>query len=121
MNATGPASGPDPHATVRQLVRSYWVSQSIGVAACLGVADLLADGPSGSDELSGLRGAHPRSLFRLLRALAGVGLRRHLDDDRFELTPTGQCLQSDVPGSLRRYATFFCGDPPAPSRSPAPP
>lgn len=110
MNATGPPSRPDPHATVRQLVTGYWISQSIGVAARLSVADRPADGPRGSDELSRLCGAHPPSLFRLLRPLAGVRLLRQLDDDRFELTSTGQYLRSDVGGSLRRYATFFCGD-----------
>ena len=41
-----------PFAAVMNLVNGYRVSQAIHVAAALGVADLLKDGPRSSDDLA---------------------------------------------------------------------
>ena len=93
-----------PGATLGRLIVGFQVSQAIHVAATLGVADLLADGPRTSDELAVATNAHAGSLYRLLRALASVGVF-HEDDGRcFSLTPMGALLRSDVPGSLRGWA-----------------
>ena len=93
-----------PGATLGRLIVGFQVSQAIHVAATLGVAALLADGPRTSDELAAATSSHPRSLYRLLRALASVGVF-HEDDGRcFSLTPMGALLRSDVPGSLRGWA-----------------
>ena len=54
-----------PSATLRRLVNGYQASQAIHVAATLGVADHLADGPRTSDELAAAVGAHAESLYRL--------------------------------------------------------
>jgi hypothetical protein len=86
------------------MVTGYWISQAISVAAKLGVADLLKDGPRPVDELARTTGSHPRSLFRLLRALASVGIFAADDRGRFGLTPLADCLRSDVPGSQRAMA-----------------
>ena len=93
-----------PGATLGRLIVGFQVSQAIHVAAALGVADLLADGPRTSDELAAATNAHSGSLYRLLRALASVGVF-HEDEGRlFSLTPMGALLRSDVPGSLRGWA-----------------
>ena len=93
-----------PGATLGRLIVGFQVSQAIHVAAALGVADLLADGPRTSDELAAATNAHSGSLYRLLRALASVGVF-HEDEGRlFSLTPIGALLRSDVPGSLRGWA-----------------
>lgn len=97
-------------AALRSLITGHWVAQAIRVAAELGVADLLAGGPRTSGDLAEATGSHPRSLFRLLRALAGAGVFEQLDDDRFALAPVGECLRADVPDSLRAYAMVFAGD-----------
>ena len=52
-------------------------------------------------------GAHPRDLYRLLRALASLGIFAETTDGRFQLTAFAQTLRSDVPGSLRGVALFF--------------
>src|SRR5262245_9110368 len=90
-----------PSAALLQMVTGYWVSQAIYVAAKLGIADLLKDGPKNDDELSQATGAHVRSLYRLLRALASVGVFAEAEDGRFGLTPLGEYLQTGVPGSVR--------------------
>jgi O-methyltransferase/methyltransferase family protein len=95
-----------PGATLGRLIVGFQVSQAIHVAATVGVADLLADGPRTSDELAAATNAHPGSLYRLLRALASVGVF-HEDEGRgFTLTPMGALLRSDVPGSLRGWAVY---------------
>jgi hypothetical protein len=80
------------------------VTQLIYVAAKLGIADQLKDGSKSSEELAESVGAHPRALFRVLRALASLGIFAENAENRFELTPLGALLQSEVPGSLRAYA-----------------
>jgi hypothetical protein len=102
----------DPHEqspalALRRLVDGYQVSQAIHVAATLGIADLLYDGPRSSDELAAATGAHPRSLYRLLRALASVGVLDEAQDRRFALTPLGDCLRSDAPESVGGWAAFI--------------
>jgi O-methyltransferase domain/Dimerisation domain len=95
-----------PAATLTRLVLGFQVSQAIHVAATLGVADLLADGPRTTDALAAETDTHAPSLYRLLRALASVGILHEDAGRRFSLTPTGELLRSDVPGSLRGWAAF---------------
>jgi hypothetical protein len=52
----------------------YWVSQALYVAAKLGVADLLADGPRPVEALASATQTDAPSLRRVLRALASVGV-----------------------------------------------
>lgn len=98
---------PDPAITIRRMVEGYQVSQAIHVAATLGIADLLADGSRTSDELAAATGTHPPTLYRLLRALASVEVLHEFDGQRFELTPLGQPLRSDVADSIVGWAAFI--------------
>ena len=98
----------EPAAALRQLVHGYRVSQAIHVAATLGLADLMRDGARGSDELAAATGAHPLALYRVLRALASVGVFREEADRRFALTPLGDCLRSDAPQPVAPWAAFIC-------------
>src|SRR5215471_365388 len=82
-------------------------AQAVIVAAQLGLADLLAEGPRRADELAATTGAHPRALYRLLRALAGLGVFSLLDDGRVALTQLAEPLRTNVPGSLRALAQYF--------------
>jgi hypothetical protein len=91
---------------LRQMLVGYRISQSIYVAAKLGLADLLKDGPQSSDELATAVAAHPDALHRLLRVLAGVGVFAQVDQRRFTLTPMGALLQRGVPGSYWGHAVL---------------
>ena len=95
-----------PSQAMLQMTAGHWICQAIYVAAKLGIADLLRDGPRSSEELAQSTGTHPRALCRLLRALASVGMFRESEDGSFELTPRAACLLSDVPGSLRAVAAM---------------
>jgi hypothetical protein len=96
-----------PAATLMRLVSGFQVSQAISVASELGIADLLGAGPRDADDLAASTSSHPRSLYRLLRALAGVGVFREDADGRFALTPLSDCLRSDATGSVAAMAAFF--------------
>jgi len=88
--------------------RSY--AQVVRVAAQLGLADLLADGPRSVDDLAVATGTHAPSLARLVRALAALGVVAEAEGSRVELTPLGATLRSDVPGSVRDSFLFLVGD-----------
>src|SRR4051794_24033609 len=93
-------------ANLRQLVNGHQLSQAIHVAAVLGLADLVAEGSRTSDELAAATGTHGDALYRLLRALASVGIFTEHDGKRFELAELGRPLRSDVPESLADWARF---------------
>jgi len=99
---------PPPFALFR-MVTGYYASRAIHVAAKLGIADLLAEGPRGCDELAEATGTHADSLRRLLRLLASAGVFIEEEDGQFALTPIGACLRSGVPGSMRAAALLFGG------------
>jgi hypothetical protein len=86
------------------MINGYWTTFSIAAAAKLGVADRLAAGPAAIDDLARSCEAHPESLYRLLRALASVGIFREEEGRRFANTPLSEALRSDVPGSMRGLA-----------------
>src|SRR3954451_14518503 len=90
---------PSPQERLAGMITGYWVSQMVHVAAKLGLADHLADGPRTADELSAATGTHARSLYRLLRALASVGVFSETTDGRFTQTTLSEGLRKDVPGS----------------------
>ncbi len=99
-----------PSIALRRLVDGYQVTQALHVAAKLGLADLLAAGPRTSDDLAAAAGVDLGVLYRLLRALAGVGVFRGVDGRRFAPTPLGDCLRSDAPEPVGDWAAFV-GDP----------
>jgi hypothetical protein len=101
-----------PPIQMLHLIVGKWVSQAVYAVATLGVADQLAAGPKPPDALAKAVGAHAPSLHRVLRALASIGVFTEDAEGRFALTPLGETLRSDVPGSMRAFARFL-GMPPA--------
>lgn len=101
------AEDPSAPAALLRMMTGYWVSKALNVTAELGVADLLRDGPRTSDELAGACGADPPTLYRLLRALASVGVFSEAPERLFALTPLAELLRSDRPGSMRALARMY--------------
>ncbi len=109
MNANQPVS------ELMGLINGYQISQMIHVAATLGVADLFKDMRCSSAEIAGAAGAHPASMYRLLHALASVGVLDEHVNAHFSLTSVGQCLRSDSPNSRAAWARYvgrpYSGNP----------
>jgi hypothetical protein len=93
--------------TFNDMITGLRKTQLLYVAAKLGIADLLHDGAKSCDELAHAVGAHPRALYRVLRALAGLGVFTETTEGHFALTPLGTLLQSGVPGSQRASAIWW--------------
>src|SRR5947209_439319 len=87
-----------------QMIKGYWVSQIVGTLAALGIPDRLAERTLAYDGLAREIECNPRATYRLLRASAAVGIVSATTDGRFGLTPLGQKLRSNVPGSMRDTA-----------------
>ena len=93
-----------------QLITSFRVTSVIAAAAELGLADHLANGPKTSRELGPLLGVDSSKLYRVLRALATIGVLAVEGDDAFALTPLGECLRSDIEGSMLSVARLYGRD-----------
>lgn len=83
------------------LIVGFWSACAVATVARLGIADRLARGPRNASEVAAEIGADPDGLFRLMRAVASLGVFSRDGEDRFALTPIGERLRSDVPGSQR--------------------
>lgn len=98
-----------------RLASSFFISNVIYVAAKLGIADLLAQGPRTGTQLAHATNTHAGALRRVLRFLVNYGILNEQDtsaanstgspenslDPLFSLTPLGATLRADVPGSVR--------------------
>ena len=98
-----------PHQQLDRMITGYWISQSIYAAAKFGIADHLKDGPKSVEELAESTSTNADALYRLLRALASVGIFAEGESRQFSLTPMAEPLQCDVPGSKRALA-LMSGD-----------
>jgi O-methyltransferase domain/Dimerisation domain len=100
-------STPPAPAVLLQMMTGYWVSQAVYIAAKLGLADLLVDGPRSAEELAAASHSHAPSLYRLLRALASVGVFTEASPGAFALTPLAALLRSGTPDSMRALAITY--------------
>lgn len=106
MTDQAPPDG-EAAALLSRMITGYWVTQAIAVAATLGLADLLGDGPLPCDDLARRAGVHPDGLYRLLRALASLGIFAEVEPRRFALTPLAALLRAGAPGSQRARAIMY--------------
>jgi hypothetical protein len=97
-------------AVMFNLIAGRWVTQMISVAAHLEIADQLKDGARTVEELAAASGSQVQPLYRVLRALASVGIFEETKGRRFKLTPLAATLRGDVPGSMRALAIMGCSD-----------
>lgn len=91
------------------MLTAFWVTDSLYAAARLGVADVIANGTADVSEIARQVHADEGSLYRLLRALASVGVFAETESRRFVQTPLSDRLRRDVPGSLRGLAIYVGG------------
>ncbi|MET8977500.1 methyltransferase [Streptomyces sp. NPDC004539] len=95
-------------AALIERIGGYMTAHAIGVAAELGLADLIGSGARPVEELAERAEVHEPSLRRLLRTLVAVGVATEPEPGRFALTDVGALLRSDSPDSLRKFARMFC-------------
>jgi len=90
-----------------QMITGGVVAQAVCVAAELGVADLLTIAPQTAAQIARETRVDADKLYRLLRFLANLGIFQVGGDGTWRLTPLGEMLRSDVPGSARAGARLL--------------
>jgi hypothetical protein len=117
MNSTffqaNPSLQSDTLKSMLEMMNGMWLTQTIAVAAQLGIADQLIEVDKSVDVLAESLNVNPQALYRLLRALASVGIFAETEHRHFQLTPMANYLRSDVPNSIRALA-IWTGIEPAP-------
>jgi hypothetical protein len=104
------ATPPREFTELLALVRGYQRSRVLTVVAQLGIADLLGDGPRSVDDLATATGGHAPTLYRVLRAVASIGVLVEHDGRRFGLSAMGEYLRRDHPLSVDPAARMFGAD-----------
>jgi SAM-dependent methyltransferase len=110
--ASGGETGEADRAAGVQLLRLMWgihISRCVYAVAELGIADLLADGSSSTEELAVATRSDESSLYRVLRLLAALGVFEEHEHRSFGLTAVGERLRSDAAVAMRSWATMLDG------------
>jgi O-methyltransferase domain/Dimerisation domain len=97
----------NPMERVLGIATGYMASSALYVATHLQVADQLADGPKGIDELARATGTNADALYRILRLLVSIGIFADAGPRRFALNPEANALRKGVPGSVYGIAHFL--------------
>lgn len=101
---------PGPAMLLKLTSGGVVTSRVIYVAAELGLADLLSSGPRNVAELAAATGTDEDALYRVLRALANIDIFAEATPQVFRITPLGNYLRSDVPGSMRAWVRYLGSD-----------
>jgi hypothetical protein len=96
-----------PASRLMRLLDGFVTTQLLYVAAKLGVADVLADGPRSGAEIAEAVGADHEALVRVLRGLVTDDVLAEDEDGRFALTPVGECLRSGPGAALARGEVYY--------------
>ena len=90
-----------------EMAMAYSRSRILCAAARLGVADALGDEVRSVNFLAEKCCADAGALFRLLRALASLGVTEETTPEHFRLTAFGRPLRRDVPESVWASVVFW--------------
>lgn len=82
--------------TIEDVVKN----RCVYVAAELGIADLLKDGPKGIDHLAKETGTDENALYRVMRTLSSIGIFKEIKNRHFETNKIGKYLQTDVEDTI---------------------
>lgn len=102
-------SATPPGLALYQMAVGHYFSRALALAAKLGIADFLKDGPCSGDELAKATRTHPPSLKRVMLLLTSAGVFEQEDNGDFAVTPLGDYLRTGVPGSMRSMVRLFAG------------
>ncbi|HWP83788.1 MAG TPA: methyltransferase dimerization domain-containing protein, partial [Terriglobia bacterium] len=86
------------------LIFGRWKSRILYAGVKLGMIDALEAGAKPAGTLAQELALDPAMSYRLLRAMASLGLLAELPDRVFALTPEGRTLLTSHPQSLRAVA-----------------
>lgn len=107
-NTAPKGSAPDPRNQILQFATGYMPAICLHTAAKLKIADLLAAGPRPVAELAwGAGGVNENALYRVLRALACIGVFTETAPGIFANTAASELLRAGTPGSLHEIVLWL--------------
>jgi O-methyltransferase domain/Dimerisation domain len=89
------------------LVFGAMAAQVLSTAARMGIADRLGDDERSGPQLAADLGTDAKTLTRLLRAMAALGLLTETEPGSFKLTDLGALLRCDRPDSMHSFVQMF--------------
>ncbi len=92
---------------LQEMATAYGRSCVLSAAARLGVADALGDAERSAADVATTCKSDPASMYRLLRAMAALGLLNQTSPQHFRLTALGKPLRRDVPDSAWASVVFW--------------
>jgi O-methyltransferase domain/Dimerisation domain len=90
-----------------EMAMAYSRSCVLCAGARLGVADAMRDAERSAQDIAAACQADAASMYRLLRAMAALGLLEERKPQHFRLTALGQPLRKDVPDSAWASVIFW--------------
>jgi len=93
-----------PENQVMQYILGKWISKPIHVAVKLGIPDILVEKGRSIQTLAKMTQTLPNTLYRLMRALSGIGIFAEKENRVFVNTPLSECLTED---QLKSAALMF--------------
>src|SRR5262245_18902510 len=96
-----------PAQTAIRLAFGFINARALYVAAKLGVADHLKDGPKSAVELAAALSVQPDALYRIMRVLAASGVFVLDPNDKFLLNEIGDTLRAASAQSVRDYVIMY--------------
>lgn len=90
-----------------EMAMAYSRSCVLSAAARLGIADALGDAERSAQEIAAQCQADSSSMYRLLRAMAALGLLNETSPQHFRLTALGQPLRKDAQDSSWAAVVFW--------------
>ena len=110
VSATAQQAGPRPAEQLLQYATGYMVSSALYGVTALAIPDLLKAGAKNVAELATSTGTHEDSLYRVMRALASIGVFEENPARTFSLTAVSEPLCAGRPDSMRDM-TLWLADP----------
>ncbi len=104
---TGGIGNVTPNAELVEMAMGYSRSRVLCAAARLGIADALGEEERSVEYLAEVCQSDPDGVYRLLRALASVGVTTETAPGHFRLTAFGRPLRKDVPQSAWAAVVFW--------------
>src|ERR1700728_782459 len=107
VQADGGIGNVTANTALVEMAMAYSRSRVLCAAARLGVADALGDEVRSVGFLAETCQADANALYRLLRALASIGIAEETAPEHFRLTAFGKPLRRDVPRSVWPDVIFW--------------
>src|SRR4051812_669770 len=102
-----PPANAEASKQMMQFLFGKHIMYSLSSLARLGVADHMGTEPVSAEKLAEAVGAKAPLLYRVMRMLASVGVFEEKPGQQFTLTPLGELLKTDTPGSFRHLAVMW--------------